>query len=238
MTTQSTSPRGNVGCFGRLIQFSLIAFVALLALSFISGLLNPSGRKQISSTDAWSTRVASSKMATPIADAQSEPATPTGEPVTSIVLLPIVARSAPQSADPLPTPAMPTVAPVVQPVVTQPIVPTDGTALSFEEICDTNSTHTDLQQEDIARAMAGKTVIGWTGKVYDVVSSGSLYKVLVDMRDDFFNSRQVEILDVGRPTAERLNVDQVITFDGTIQGVDMFVGGICNPISIMGATIR
>lgn len=111
-------------------------------------------------------------------------------------------------------------------------------APSFEEICGNNATMTDIQQEDLAAKMAGKKIVGWTGKVYDVERDGDSYKVQVDIAQGFIKSRQVEILGVTRDVAEKLNVDQVITFDGTIKSVDMFAGDLCNPINVVEATIQ
>lgn len=111
-------------------------------------------------------------------------------------------------------------------------------APSFSEICDNNATLTDIQQEDLAAKMASKKIVGWTGKVYDVERDGDLYKVQVDIRQGFMKSRQLEILGVSRDIAGKLNVDQVITFDGTIKSVDMFAGDICNPINVVEATLR
>lgn len=126
----------------------------------------------------------------------------------------------------------------IQPAAAQPIAVQSDMALPFEEICGNNATLTDLQQQDIAASMAGKRVAGWVGRVYDVEPDGSAYKVQVDMRDGIFGSSQIEILGVNREVAAGLRVDQVITFDGIIQSVNTFMEDICNPIYIVGATIR
>lgn len=110
-------------------------------------------------------------------------------------------------------------------------------APSFGEMCDTNDTMTDLQQEDYAASMAGKKIVGWVGKVYDVQSSSEgMYTVQVDM-GGIFKSRQIEILNIPRDVAAGLNVDQEIRFDGTIKSVEMFASDICNPINVIEATI-
>jgi hypothetical protein len=111
-------------------------------------------------------------------------------------------------------------------------------APSYDEICDNNDTMTDLQQEDYAASMAGKKVVGWVGKVYDVESgNGGLYTVQVEMVDSIISARDLEILGVPRDIAVALNVEQQITFSGTIKSVDMFMGNICNPINVIEATI-
>lgn len=114
----------------------------------------------------------------------------------------------------------------------------DWMAPSYGEMCDNNDTMTDLQQEDYAASMAGKKIVGWTGKVYDVQSdTNGAYTVQVDVADGMFKSRQVEILAVPRDIAAGLNVDQEIRFDGTIESVAMFASDICNPINVVEATI-
>ncbi len=122
---------------------------------------------------------------------------------------------------------------------TATLIPTpDWMALPYNEICDTNDTLTDIQQEALAASMAGKRVIGWVGKVYDVERDGDLFKVQVEMVDGFISARDLEIFGVSHDVAERLNVEQEITFDGTILSVDMFMQDICNPINIVDAIIR
>lgn len=111
-----------------------------------------------------------------------------------------------------------------------------GIAPSFQEICDTDLS--DAQQEEIGTALAGKQVVGWTGKVYDVKYDGTSYTVLVDMVQGFISARQIELLGVTRDVAIALNAGQVITFDGTIQSIDSFMGNLCNPINIVEAVIR
>jgi hypothetical protein len=73
--------------------------------------------------------------------------------------------------------------------------------------------------------------------VYDVERDGDTFKVQVDVSDGLFKARQVEILGVSAELAPTLNVDQEISFDGTIQSVEMFADNICNPINIVDATI-
>jgi hypothetical protein len=113
----------------------------------------------------------------------------------------------------------------------------DWMAPSFEEMCNNNDTMTDIQQEEYAKSMAGKKIVGWAGKVYDVERDGDTFKVQVDVSDGLFKARQVEILGVSAELAPTLNVDQEISFDGTIQSVEMFADNICNPINIVDATI-
>lgn len=124
-------------------------------------------------------------------------------------------------------------------VAQDPATPTpEWMAPSFGEMCDTNDTMTDLQQEDYAASMAGKKVVSWIGKVHDVQSSSEgMYTVQVDMRGGLFKTRQIEILNIPRDMAASLNVDQEIRFDGTIKSVDMFASDICNPVNIIEATI-
>ena len=111
-------------------------------------------------------------------------------------------------------------------------------APSFEEMCGNDANMTDVQQEDYAAAMAGKKIVGWVGAVYDVERAGDTYTVQVNMNPGgLFKSRQIEILGLSREVAGGLNVDQMIAFDGTIQAVEMFAGGLCNPIKVVEATI-
>lgn len=133
----------------------------------------------------------------------------------------VVENDTPES--PTATPAPPTATP-------------EWMAPSYEEMCN-NSDLTDIQQEDLAASMAGKKVVGWTGKVYDVERDGDSYKIQVDVAGGIFFVRQVEILGVPRDVAAPLKVEQMITFDGTIKSVEMFAGDMCNPINIIDATV-
>jgi hypothetical protein len=131
---------------------------------------------------------------------------------------------------------LPTEAPTATPV---PPTPTpEWMAPPFKDICDGSTNRTEIQNETLAEAMVGKKVIGWTGAVYDVQRSGDTFRVEVDMRGGFIRSRQIDILGVGQDIAAILNVDQEITFDGTIQSVDMAFGVLCNPLVLVDATIK
>ena len=74
-------------------------------------------------------------------------------------------------------------------------------APSFSEMCNNNDTMTDVQQAEYAKTMAGKKIVGWVGKVFDVESSNSSYKVQVDMKDGLFKSRQLKHENIANPSA-------------------------------------
>ncbi len=117
------------------------------------------------------------------------------------------------------------------------IVTPEEIAHSFAEICDTNDTLSKLQQAGFAASMADKKIIGWAGNIYAIEHDGELYKVLVDMRADAGTSWQVKIRNVDHDLAITLNMDQMITFDGTIKQVVIGADTVCNPIILVDATI-
>lgn len=130
---------------------------------------------------------------------------------------------------------IPTEAPTVTPV--PPTATPEWMAPPFKDFCEGSTNRTEVQNEALAESMTGKKVVGWTGAVYDVQRSGDTFRVEVNMRGGFIRSRDINILDVGQDIAAGLNVDQEITFDGTIQSVDMAFGVLCNPLVLVDTTI-
>lgn len=109
---------------------------------------------------------------------------------------------------------------------------------SVSDICDNEDTLTDIQQEDLGASMVDKQVIGWTGEVGNVSSDDESYRVQVTVTEDTSgNTHQVYIKGVSRNIASNLEIDQAITFDGTIEEIGMFAGSFCSPIHITDATI-
>lgn len=123
------------------------------------------------------------------------------------------------------------------PVPDPPTATPEWMAPGYQEMCRDNGATTDVQQEVYAESMAGKKIVAWPGEVYDVERDGNSYRVQVDVADGIFFARQVEIEGVDKELAANLNVEQRIIFSGTIKSVDMFAGGICNPIRIIDAKI-
>jgi hypothetical protein len=130
---------------------------------------------------------------------------------------------------------LPTEAPTSTPV--PPTATPEWMAPPYEDFCEGSFDRTEIQNEALAKSMAGKKVVGWTGAVYDVQRSGDTFRVEVDMSGGFIRSRDINILGVGQDIAVTLNVDQKITFDGTIQSVDIALGVLCNPLVLVDATI-
>ena len=126
-------------------------------------------------------------------------------------------------------------------VAAAPAVPATATpewmAGSFSEICGSNSNITAIQQEEKVKKLAGKKVVDWAGKVYDVQHDGDKYKVSVNMQDGIIKTRDVEIVGVAGDVATKLNVDQPVLLNGTIQKIDVAFGVVCNPMTLADATI-
>lgn len=118
-----------------------------------------------------------------------------------------------------------------------PTATPDWMAPPFDEVCGSNSKLTEIQQEARVQAIEGKRIINWTGKVYDVSKDGVLYKVEIDAKDGVFNARQL-VLEGLSKNAEGLNVGQPVVYSGTIESIDIMFGVICNPMTVVSATIR
>jgi hypothetical protein len=157
----------------------------------------------------------------------------------------VVVLPTPTIALPTATPVLPTAIPIATPTAI-PILPTaipvlplrlEWMALPFDQICGNNATLTAIQQEALATTMIGKKAVGWIGRVYNVERDGDSYKVLVDMTDDVIAASDIELLGVSLEIAIRLNVNQVITFDGTVHTIGVFREDICHPFYIVDALI-
>lgn len=118
-----------------------------------------------------------------------------------------------------------------------PTATPDYKAPPFEEVCGSNSKLTEIQQEERVNAIEGKRIINWTGKVYDVSKDGQLYKVEIDAQGGIFSARQLVLEGLSKDAAG-LNVGQAVVYSGTIEEISIMFGVICNPMTVVSATIR
>lgn len=94
-------------------------------------------------------------------------------------------------------------------------------SLTFEQITNTAKQLTELRRNDYYKSLIGKNV-RWTGKVADVSNSGEVHIRIVSTI-----SYDVVLLGVPKTTYTKLNLNEVIEFDGTITDVsDMFGSGV------------
>jgi len=133
------------------------------------------------------------------------------------------------------TPVPPTDTPTTTPV--PPTVTPEWMAPPFDEICGLNSNLTEIQQNAKVKAMLGKKLVGWIGKVYDVKRDGDKYTISVDMTSGLFRTRNLVITGITDASVAGLNVDQQISFDATIQDIDIVFGVVCNPMTVTDAKI-
>ena len=143
-------------------------------------------------------------------------------------VVPANASISPASASGTGEKAEPTIAPTATP---------EWMAPGYTEMCDNNSTMTDVQQERYAATMAGKKIVEWTGAVFDVENRGGSYQLQIDVDGGIFSTRDVVIHDIDEDLAIELSPEQIVQFSGTIRSVDMAFETICNPINIISATV-
>jgi hypothetical protein len=125
--------------------------------------------------------------------------------------------------------ATPQTATTVQPTNQRPstvaALPTATTSpnqsLTFEQITNTAKQLTELKRNDYYKSLIGKSV-HWTGKVADVSDSGEVRVRIVTTI-----SYDVVVQGVPKTTYTKLNLNDVVEFDGTITDVsDMFGSGL------------
>lgn len=121
--------------------------------------------------------------------------------------------------------------------VIPPTVTPEWMAPPFAEICGSNNKLTEIQQTARVKAMEGKKIAGWDGKVYDVAKDGEKYKVEIDAEGGIFSARQLVLEDLPESVAN-LNVGQTVFYSGTIQTIDVAFGVICNPMTVVSATLK
>jgi hypothetical protein len=122
------------------------------------------------------------------------------------------------------------------------LVPTatpDWIAPPFEQICKKDKSMTDVQLEEHLKQFVGKKAVDWRGWVYDVTESSSGYTVSIamDPPGGLLWSRDIEIVGISKDQALRLKKEQKVTFSGTIRKIGVFLGSICNPLTIEDGTI-
>ncbi|HXH29878.1 MAG TPA: hypothetical protein VNJ01_03630 [Bacteriovoracaceae bacterium] len=122
-------------------------------------------------------------------------------------------------------------------VADPPTATPEWMAPPYDEVCGSNSELTEVQQEAKVKKMIKKKVVGWTGIVYDVARNGDKYKVSVNMQQGFIRTKDVVISGMSEDDAVALNVDQEISYDGTIDDISISFGVICNPLTITDAVI-
>lgn len=99
------------------------------------------------------------------------------------------------------------------------------TAPPFVEIRDNVQNMTEAQWKKYLPELKGARVVNWEGWVEDVDVSGSKHTLLVDMDspDDFLSGTDVRF-GIPEDVALELQKDQPITFSGTIEKVQEFLG--------------
>lgn len=75
-------------------------------------------------------------------------------------------------------------------------------------------------------------------QIYDVQHDGDKYKVSINMDPGgIMRARQIEITGLPADVAA-LKVDQKVVFSGKIDKIDIMFGVVCNPMTIIEATLK
>jgi len=97
----------------------------------------------------------------------------------------------------------------------------------YEEISSEVESMTEAQWKAYLPTLEGNLVVGWTGWVEEVDVVGGGYKLWVDMDPpDAILSTQDVYFDIPDEIALELQLDQEVTFSGTIATVSEFLGSI------------
>ena len=109
---------------------------------------------------------------------------------------------------------------------------------TYETICKTDPSWTEIQTGQYLAGFAGRQISGWNGWVYEVRESFGQYELLIAMEPPggMFWSRDVQITGIPADMAIAMQKEQPIQFSGTIERVDRLVGTNCNPIVVKDAT--
>lgn len=98
----------------------------------------------------------------------------------------------------------------------------------YEEIRSKVEGMTEAQWKAYLPALEGNLVVGWTGWVEEVdVKLGGAYELWVDMDppEDLFSAQDV-YFDIPDDIALELQLDQQVTFSGTITRASEFLGSV------------
>ena len=163
----------------------------------------------------------------------------------AIGVLPTLTPSATPTITPIPTvtptPGPPTATPVPTNTPLPTPTPVPVTGVTFEQVCEVSERDmTDPQLKAHAEKFVGQTFGGWQGWVYDVASNGSGgYNLLIAMNErGFLWARNIEIRNIPDDLATRLNVEQLIVFDGRIAEVQYTFETMCNPLIVDNLVMR
>jgi hypothetical protein len=97
---------------------------------------------------------------------------------------------------------------------------------------------TEAQWKQYLPGLEGQRVVNWTGWVADVDQGlGGRYTLWVDMDspDDLLSVQDVYIADIPEDLALSLQLDQKVTFSGTIERASELVGSVS--INLEDATV-
>lgn len=168
----------------------------------------------------------------------------TDTPIPTSTPVPTNTSSPTEMSSPTFTP-LPTVAPLptATPVLSITSVPVSTPAIvsgpTYGQICDIDEYHmTDIQLEAYAKQFAGQQISNWPVYVYNVDTRGGGYLVDLSMEpEEFMWARDIEVPGLPAEVAVPLQVGQPVFLSGTIQAVEIFLRGICNPIVVTNATL-
>lgn len=212
--------RRRVGCVMWLAIFAIVMSLASLLSSITQEL-------------AWDRRV--SEITTAVSAMSANPEN-----------TPVLAATQVRQEQPAVVIVGPTTDPSISPqptVITPPVTPTSTplAGLTYDEVCKVDESNmTDPQLEAHASRFNGRTFNGWQGWVYDVVSkSDNTYdlQIAMEKRSPFWG-RDIVVEDIPLDLATRLNVEQVLVFDGRIAQVEYAFDVMCNPMKIDNFTLR
>lgn len=121
------------------------------------------------------------------------------------------------------------------------VAPVSIQGVTYEQICGVDESNmTDPQLEAHALSFANRTFSGWQGWVYDVVSkTDGAYDLEIAMTErNPFWGRDIVIENIPTDLAMRLNVEQVLVFDGRVAQVDYTFEVMCNPMIVDNFVLR
>jgi hypothetical protein len=126
---------------------------------------------------------------------QEVTATPTSEPTATTTLTP--------------TPGSAFTTGMTEAEPTSTIVPSGPLGLSLNQLINRYAAMTDLQKQDFAVTLPGKTVY-WTAQVYNITTDGTL------IMDNPYGAGRVMLIGVPLETAIRIDKDMLVDFRGMI----------------------
>ncbi len=110
----------------------------------------------------------------------------------------------------------------------QPVVATGPLGLSFNQLMKKYADMTDLQKQDFAATLPGKTV-SWTAQVSNITTEG------VIILDNPYGSGRVTLQGIPLETAIKIDKGMLVDFTGMIES---FEGTFLNQIVIVDAQVK